>query len=91
MGCSPRRDLRIPIEDTFYILATDSTADDAVRALSWVSQDQHPEQRGFMAALFYKDFVIIATGQFDKERDLWMPVADISWHSAATAYECPTS
>ena len=40
-----------------------------------------------MAALFYKVFVIIATGQFDKERKLWMPVADISWHSAATARE----
>ena len=40
-----------------------------------------------MAALVYKDFRIIATGQFDKERELWMPVADISWHSAATAYE----
>jgi hypothetical protein len=25
-----------------------------------------PEQRGFMATLFYKDFLIIAMGQFDK-------------------------
>jgi hypothetical protein len=40
-----------------------------------------------MAALFYKDFLIITTGQFDKERELWMPVADISWHSAATVRE----
>ena len=40
-----------------------------------------------MPALFYKDFLIIATGRFDKETELWMPVADISWHSAATAHE----
>jgi len=35
-----------------------------------------------MAASPYKDFFIIAMGQFDKDRELWMPVADISWHSA---------
>jgi hypothetical protein len=36
-----------------------------------------------MAALLYKDFLIIGTGQFDKNRELWMPIADISWHSVA--------
>ncbi len=35
-----------------------------------------------MAALLYKDFLIIATGQFDKDKELWMPIADMSWHSA---------
>ena len=39
-----------------------------------------PEQRGFMAALLYKDFFIIATGQFDKQKELRIPIADISWH-----------
>jgi hypothetical protein len=32
--------------------------------------------------LLHKDCLIIATGQFDKNRELWMPVADISWDSA---------
>ena len=35
-----------------------------------------------MANLFYKEFFIIATGQFDKQKELRMPIADISWHSA---------
>ena len=35
-----------------------------------------------MAALLYKDFLIIATGRFDKDKELRMPIADISWHSA---------
>jgi hypothetical protein len=35
-----------------------------------------------MAALLYKDFLIIATGQFDKDKELWTPIADMSWHSA---------
>ena len=35
-----------------------------------------------MANLFYKEFFIIATGQFDKRKELRMPIADISWHSA---------
>jgi hypothetical protein len=35
-----------------------------------------------MAALLYKDFFIIATGQFDKQKELRMPIADISWYSA---------
>jgi hypothetical protein len=35
-----------------------------------------------MAALLYKDCLIVATGQFDKNRDLWMPIGDIGWHSA---------
>jgi hypothetical protein len=36
-----------------------------------------------MAALLYKDFLIIATGRFDKERELWMPMVDVSRHSAS--------
>jgi hypothetical protein len=36
-----------------------------------------------MAALLYKDFLIIAIGQFDKDRERWMPFADISWRSAS--------
>jgi len=35
-----------------------------------------------MAALVYKDCLIIATGRFDKDKELRMPIADISWHSA---------
>ncbi len=35
-----------------------------------------------MAALLYKDCLIIATGQFDQNRELWIPIADMSWHSA---------
>jgi len=35
-----------------------------------------------MAALLYKDCLIIATGRFDKDKELRMPIADISWHSA---------
>ena len=35
-----------------------------------------------MAALLYKDFLIIATGQFDKDKERWMPITDMSWHSA---------
>jgi hypothetical protein len=42
-----------------------------------------------MATLFYKDFFIIAMGQFDKQKELLMPVADISWHSAS-GYESHT-
>jgi hypothetical protein len=42
-----------------------------------------------MATLFYKDFFIIAMGQFDKQKELCMPVADISWHSAS-GYESHT-
>jgi hypothetical protein len=42
-----------------------------------------------MAALLYKDFFIIATGQFDKDKELWMPIADPSWHSA-TGHESHT-
>jgi hypothetical protein len=36
-----------------------------------------------MAALLYKDFLIIAFGQFDKEAQRWMPFADMSWRSAS--------
>jgi hypothetical protein len=43
-----------------------------------------------MAALLYNDFFIIPFGQFDKDRKLWMPVADISWH-AATGYDAHTT
>ena len=42
-----------------------------------------------MANLFYKEFFIIATGQFDKQKELRMPIADISWHSAS-GYESHT-
>ena len=35
-----------------------------------------------MAALLYKDFFIIGIGQFDKDKELRVPIADISWHSA---------
>jgi len=35
-----------------------------------------------MAALLYKDCLITASGQFDKQKELRMPIADISWHSA---------
>ena len=42
-----------------------------------------------MATLFYKDFFIIAMGQFDKQKELLIPVADISWHSAS-GYESHT-
>jgi hypothetical protein len=35
-----------------------------------------------MAALLYKDCLIIAISQFDKDQELRMPIADISWHSA---------
>jgi hypothetical protein len=34
-----------------------------------------------LAALLHKDFLVIATGQFDKDKELWMPIADMSWHS----------
>jgi hypothetical protein len=40
-----------------------------------------------MAAMLYKDFLIIAIGQFDKDRELWMPIADIS-RGSATGREC---
>jgi hypothetical protein len=33
-----------------------------------------------MAALLYKDVFIVATGQFDKDLDRWIPIADVSWH-----------
>jgi hypothetical protein len=36
-----------------------------------------------MATLFYKDFFIIAMGQFDQQKELCMPVAGIGWHSAS--------
>ena len=42
-----------------------------------------------MAALLYKDCLIIATGRFDKDKELRMPIADISWHSAS-GYESHT-
>ena len=42
-----------------------------------------------MAALLYKDFLIIATGQFDKDKELWMPIADMSWHSATGRESTP--
>ena len=52
-------------------------------SLSWVSQGSaSPNSEVFMAALLYKDCFIIAIGQFDKDKELRMPIADISWHSA---------
>jgi hypothetical protein len=41
-----------------------------------------PNSEVFMAALLYKDFLIIGTSQFDKDKELRVPIADISWHSA---------
>ena len=59
-------------------------------SLSWVSQGSaSPNSEVFMAALLYKDFFIIAIGQFDKDKELRMPIADISWHSAS-GYESHT-
>src|SRR5437667_12669249 len=52
-------------------------------SLSWVSQGSaSANSEVFMAALLYKDCLIIATGRFDKDKELRMPIADISWHSA---------
>jgi len=34
-----------------------------------------------LAALLHKNCLIIATSRFDKDKELWMPIADISWHS----------
>jgi hypothetical protein len=34
-----------------------------------------------MAALLYKNHFIIATGQFDTSRELWIPIIDVSWPS----------
>jgi len=34
-----------------------------------------------LATLLYKDCLVIATGRFDKDKELWMPIVDISWHS----------
>jgi hypothetical protein len=36
-----------------------------------------------MATFLYKDFLIMATGLFEKDRRLWLPMVDISWWSAA--------
>jgi hypothetical protein len=36
-----------------------------------------------MATFLYRDFLIIATGLFDKDRGVWLPMVDISWWSAA--------
>jgi hypothetical protein len=33
-----------------------------------------------MAALLYKHYLIIATGQFDKAKG-WLPIVDLSWGS----------
>ena len=53
-------------------------------SLSWVSQGSaSPNSEVFMAALLYKDCLIIAIGQFDKDKELRMPIVDISWHSAS--------
>jgi hypothetical protein len=34
-----------------------------------------------MAALLYKNHFIIATGQFDENKHLWIPTVDVSWPS----------
>jgi hypothetical protein len=48
-----------------------------------ISRDQQARTaRFFMAALVYKEFLIIAFGMFDKEKEVWMPRVDVSWHSA---------
>jgi hypothetical protein len=36
-----------------------------------------------MATFLYRDFLIIATGLFDKDTGVWLPMVDISWWSAA--------
>jgi hypothetical protein len=36
-----------------------------------------------MATFLYKDFLIIATSLFDKDRGVWLPMVDISWWSVA--------
>jgi hypothetical protein len=36
-----------------------------------------------MATFLYKDFLIIATGLFDKDAGVWLPMVDISWWSTA--------
>ena len=36
-----------------------------------------------MASFLYKDFLIIATGLFDKDGGVWLPMVDIRWWSAA--------
>jgi hypothetical protein len=36
-----------------------------------------------MAALLYRDCLIIAFGMFDKNKELWMPRVDVSWRSAS--------
>lgn len=41
-----------------------------------------PTEEGLMAALLYKNHFIIATSQFDQTRELWIPMIDVSWHSA---------
>ena len=59
-------------------------------SLSWVSQGSaSPNSEVFMAALLYKDCLIIAIGQFDKDKELRIPIADVSWHSAS-GYESHT-
>ncbi len=53
-------------------------------SLSWVNQGSaSPNSEVFMAALLYKNFLIIVTGQFDKDKELRIPIADVSWHSAS--------
>ena len=59
-------------------------------SLSWVNQGSaSPNSEVFMAALLYKNFLIIVTGQFDKDKELRIPIADVSWHSAS-GYESHT-
>jgi hypothetical protein len=36
-----------------------------------------------MAALLYKNHFIIATGYFNRNLELWIPSADVSWQSAS--------
>jgi len=44
-------------------------------SLSWVNQGSaSPNSEVFMAALLYKNFLIIVTGQFDKEKNCAYPL-----------------
>jgi hypothetical protein len=34
-----------------------------------------------MAALLYRQYLIIATGQYDNVKDIWLSIIDLSWGS----------
>jgi hypothetical protein len=55
--------------------------------LSWVSRDQQARTARFYGCDALQGLLIIAIGQFDKDRELWMPIADIS-RGSAIGREC---